>query len=247
MHTSSIEAWEFKGYPLCLRSIQASASSTLQIFRMHRLRRSASNYHEMNVHAPKRIDLQPPNKTRTAHRTPSLDTLIIPSRTRYPSDPPKKCRGTSSLDISVAQALLEANGSKSLDDSQLCRSETSESIRSFNQPHVESHAEESWNNISCRRFPMRHTSTQLSEVSYASSGLFSSIETTDPAAEEYARHYNDLASKYSLSKIAIENEGTYFRGASWMGLTSYRSKSSILHLFVEFYAPETPLEVPCKG
>ena len=169
---------------------------------MHRLRRSTSNYREIGNDS-EGSEAQPSGKNLKLRQTPSLDTLVIPGRTRYPSGPPQKCRETSVLDLSVAKALLEANSSKSTDhDSQPDTSEPNHSSHSF-QPRRPSL---SVPDPQRRQFYRRLASGQQSELSNASTSLFSSAETTNSDAEEYAQQYNNLAAKFTLTGSAHDIE-----------------------------------------
>ena len=72
---------------------------------MHALRRSISSYNDEKGESDLLDgDRRHAISSKASHRAPSLDTLIIPGRTRYPSD---KGPPSGTIDVRVAQALVD--------------------------------------------------------------------------------------------------------------------------------------------
>lgn len=195
----------------------------MQIFTMHQLRRSSSVHHNPSEQKPNQSINRSQDSNSAAHRTPSLDTLVIPGRIRYPSDPPHKHTETTSLDVSVAKNLLDANASKSLDDGPISRLKATEFLhnRCFSSSGFTSLSETPQRHSHSQHFSSRQASGHSSEASKASTGLFSSNETANSDAEAYASQYNELASKYSLASFQIDEDGEQDFVLHFLGTKSY--------------------------
>ncbi|KAL9051228.1 MAG: hypothetical protein Q9162_006155 [Coniocarpon cinnabarinum] len=138
-------------------------------------------------------------------RSPSLDTLIIPGRTRYPSDPPeKRSPQPANLDVSVAKALLDFKATQQPGKNDTFAGSAStypeqQPLRSASHTDLGSEGSQFANPA---RSAISHSDEFGSSTgSRATSSALDPSEGSKNMAQKHALRFNEIAKGYGLECV----------------------------------------------
>ena len=169
---------------------------------MRKLRRSFSSQNGLSERKDERKSSRNLSATTTctSHPSPSLDTLVVHGRSRYPLTPFQTPK-TSALDISVAHSLLSEGQKES-------GQRFSKLVHGHESPRNASTTRLNNASNSCSKLQLpnssRHTSTNLSGVSRSTSACLSFADTPNVNAELYIHKYDDLAKRFGLPPLEVK-------------------------------------------